>query len=141
MESIAYSPIESHPGEVDGSHKKQPRIGKWWQVRYQDADGIEQSDVFETAIHAEFRRDELSRHGVQCRIRRCRFDVLVFDNVSESLIVINRRMTRNQASQLAFEWTGTSGRCGVLVWPSGEELPKKFVLVGESSRLEGEVAA
>ena len=68
MESVAYSPIESHPGEVDGSHKKQPRIGKWWQVRYLDADGIEQSDVFETAIHAEFRRDELSRHGVQCRI-------------------------------------------------------------------------
>ena len=141
MEIVVQVISESHPKDADRGRMKPPRTGKWWQLRFQDADGFTQSDVFEIAIDAEFRSDELARLGIPSRIRRCRFDVFVFDHVSERLIVLDRRMTRLQASRLAFEWTVANGRFGVLIWPSGEALPEKFLVVVEHGRRKSEVAA
>ena len=118
--------------------KPRRRTGKWWQIRFRDYAGNEQAEVFELSIQAEFRLDELSRCGIQCRIRRCLFDVFVFDSVSGSWIAINSRMTRLQAAHMAFEWTGVGG---VLVWPCGEKLPRKFTIGDQSGKREGGVAA
>ena len=111
---------------------KRVRVGKWWKVVHRDSTGNRMVEVFKFAGQAERRQNDLRGVGTNSSIHRCRFDIVIVDPISKSMILINKRMLRDAAIQWASDWTIANLSSGVMIWPSGVSLPMGFEFVDES---------
>jgi hypothetical protein len=112
----------------DPKATKPTRWGRWWKVEFIQAAGQLATEVFEFACQAESRLDQLKADGIRCRIRRCRFDVVIVDHNSKLMIVVNRRLTQQKAIRWASNWTQLNGESGVMLLPAGSKAPTGYEL-------------